>query len=166
MDPEGLPDDADPELKQNDQAKLNTARGRKKGTKNCPKEEKEDKIDPRVFYPSGQKPRSKSQSGKNSRNSSKDPTNRRMSQTQTAQLLAAAQQIHSQLESINNSSQINPNGSTSLGNSTIFESSRIKKNKRNQDERSSTENSPESAKKSRKNDPANLSELCDSLESL
>ena len=66
----------------------------------------------------------------------------------------------------NDQVKINPIGSTPGGNSTIFESSRIYKNKRNQDERSSTENSPESAKKSRKNDPANLSELCDSLESL
>ena len=67
-------DDADPALKQNDQIKINTARGRKKGTKNCPKDERRIKIDPRVSYLSGQKPRSKSQSGKNIRNSSKDLT--------------------------------------------------------------------------------------------
>ena len=44
-------DDAHPEVKQNDQVRINTAQGTKKGTKNCLTDEMVNKIDPRVSCP-------------------------------------------------------------------------------------------------------------------
>ena len=85
-------DDADPELKQNDQVRINTVWGNRKETKNCPKDEKEDKIDPReVLAPEAKVVRTVE-------------TRAKIKLIEEwLKLLAAAQQIHSQLESINNS---------------------------------------------------------------